>query len=278
MSATPSPFRPFRMSFSSPTYSDRALRLSNSENVVGFRYRGGSIEKPQRIAEMAAAPSSFIGSEPVNRCLQMPSTSDDGCLDKTLPMFMGDIFDQQEIESSLTDDSGLFGIDVNLHATSTPLPDSPQPFLSTETSIPPVHNPYTDVGMALVKAESPPPQIIKKSPSTPSSFKRAMRDVQRQGILQPRKLLADNTNAPSAAAEPLHLQDSFKPRVSDGTETVKRKRESSLSDNFEVPKKPLKPYSRRWMRLVTGGTRSQRDLTAAAHAFIARLPRFKDSW
>ncbi|KAK6018412.1 hypothetical protein OSTOST_16005 [Ostertagia ostertagi] len=105
-----------------------------------------------------------------------------------------------------------------------------------------------------------------------------MRDVQRQGILQPRKLLVDNTNTPSTAAEPIRLQHSFKPQVDDGSETAKRKRESSLSDSFEVPKKPLKPYSRRWMRLVTGGTRSQRDLTAAAHAFIARLPRFKDSW
>ncbi|PIO70829.1 hypothetical protein TELCIR_07295 [Teladorsagia circumcincta] len=153
-----------------------------------------------------------------------------------------------------TDDSGLFGIDVSLHATSTPLPHSPQPFLNSDTLVPPVPNPYADLGNPLVKTQSPV-QVIKKSPPTPSSFKRAMRDVQRQGILQPRKLLVD-----------------------DGSETAKRKRESSLSDSFEVPKKPLKPYSRRWMRLVTGGTRNQRDLTAAAHAFIARSPRFPDSW
>ncbi|KAK6019066.1 hypothetical protein OSTOST_15313, partial [Ostertagia ostertagi] len=100
MSATPSPFRSFRLSFASPTFSDRALRISNSENVVGFRYRGGSIERPQRIAEMTAAHASSEISGPVNRCLQMPSTSDDGSPDKTLPMFMGDIFEPQEIESS----------------------------------------------------------------------------------------------------------------------------------------------------------------------------------
>ncbi|KAK6050684.1 hypothetical protein COOONC_11812 [Cooperia oncophora] len=105
-----------------------------------------------------------------------------------------------------------------------------------------------------------------------------MRDVQRQGILQPRKLLADNIMVPSTAAEPIPLQHELKPLADEGIENVRRKREPSLSDSFEVPKKPLKPYSRRWMRLVTGGTRSQRDMTAAAHAFIARLPRSKDSW
>ncbi|KAK6050683.1 hypothetical protein COOONC_11811 [Cooperia oncophora] len=149
VNATPSPFRSFRLAFTSPT-NDRALRLSNSENVVGtvctgFRYRDGCFEKPLRLAEMTAGHGSSELSEPVNRCLQMPSTSDDGGLDKTLPMFMGDIFDPQEIEASLVDDSGLFGMDVSLHATSTPLPHSPQPFLCSDATIPPVHNPYADV-------------------------------------------------------------------------------------------------------------------------------------
>nr|CDJ97475.1 Protein TCL-2 [Haemonchus contortus] len=281
LSATPSPFRSFRLSFASPTFSDRALRLSNSENVVGFRFRGGTIEKPRRINEMAGTHDFPVLNTPVNRCLQMPSTSDDCSPDKTLPMFMGDIFDPQEIESSMTDDSGLFGIDINLHATSTPLPQSPQPFLSSGPSIPPVHNPYADVGMVPVKPGSPV-LVTKNSPPTPSSFKRAMRDVQRQGILQPRKLLTDNIilppPAPSTATEPVHVHHCSKPQVNESKETVKRKRESSLSDSFEVPKKPLKPYSRRWMRLVTGGTRIQRDMTAAAHAFLDQLPRFKDSW
>lgn len=274
MSATPSPYSSFR------AVSDRALRLSNTENVLGFRFRGGSIEKPPRTADITPSRVTSGPSGPVNasRCLQMPSTSDNGSPDRTLPMTMGDIFDTHEIDGSMADDSGLFGIDVSLHATSTPLPlsHSPQPFLGT-TSVPAVPNPYVDIGNTkLIKTESPPMVVKKSSPPTPSSFKRALRDVQRQGILRPRKLLADNTNTPSPSLQ--NQQEEYKPQVDNVSETLKRRRENSMSDVFEVPKKPLKPYSRRWMRLVTGGTNCQRELTAAAHAFIARLPQVKDSW
>ncbi|KHJ81125.1 hypothetical protein OESDEN_19189 [Oesophagostomum dentatum] len=77
----------------------------------------------------------------------------------------------------------------------------------------------------------------------------------------------------------------YKGRIVDLTvvgEAVKRRRESTSATYFEPPRKPLKPvllqYSRRWMRLATGGTQCQKELTAAAHAFIARVPRYKDSW
>ncbi|KAL6738830.1 hypothetical protein Aduo_012334 [Ancylostoma duodenale] len=256
MNATPSPFRSFRLSsFTSPTFSDRALRLSNSENVVGFRFRGGSIEKPQRIAEMAPSRVEDSGTNSVSRSLHMPSTSDTASLDQTIPMIMGDLYDSHV--DSMIDDSGLFCGDVGLHATSTPLRSPPQPYANSAV-VAPVPNPYADLCIKTDPSETsvsaPSPIVMKSSPPTPSSFKRAMRDVQRQGILQPRKLL-DDVN-----------------------QLVRKRKGSISSDYFEPPKKPLKPYSRRWMRLATGGTQSQKELTAAAHAFIERTPRFKDSW
>ncbi|EYC05093.1 hypothetical protein Y032_0084g1775 [Ancylostoma ceylanicum] len=256
MNATPSPFRSFRLSsFTSPTFSDRALRLSNSENVVGFRFRGGSIEKPKRIAEMTSSRVEDPGMNSVSRSLHMPSTSDTASLDQTIPMIMGDLYDSHV--DSMIDDSGLFCSDVSLHATSTPLRSPPQPYGSSAI-VGAVPNPYADLCIKTDPSETsvpaPSPIVMKSSPPTPSSFKRAMRDVQRQGILQPRKLL-DDVN-----------------------QLVRKRKESISSDCFEPPKKPLKPYSRRWMRLATGGTQSQKELTAAAHAFIERVPRFKDSW
>lgn len=281
ISSTPSPFRSFRMSFSSPTLSDRALRLSNTENVIGFRYRGGSIEKPTCMTELTPSRLSCGQSGPVNvsRCLQMPSTSDEEYLDRTMPMIMGDIFDAQGVDASMTDDSGLFGFDVQLHATSTPLQQSPQNFLVQTASVPPVYNPYAELsGEPVVHPVSPVRVVTNSSPPTPSSFKRAMRDVQRQGILQPRKLLADNFNVllPTAEASVQITDPKSQDQVlpsSESNEPVKRKIENTVSSVFEIPKKPLKPFSRRWMRIVTGGTRHQREMTAAAHAFISRLPR-----
>ncbi|VDL64564.1 unnamed protein product [Nippostrongylus brasiliensis] len=140
MSATPSPYRSIR------AVSDRALRLSNSENVAGFRFRDGSIEKPPRMAEMTSSRSSGGTGGPmsVSRCLQMPSTSDGGSPDRTLPMIMGDIFDTNDVDCSMTDDSGLFGIDMSFHATSTPLRQSPNALLS-DIAVPLVPNPYADI-------------------------------------------------------------------------------------------------------------------------------------
>ncbi|ETN76760.1 hypothetical protein NECAME_11476, partial [Necator americanus] len=229
-------FRSFRLSsFSSPTFSDRALRLSNSENVVGFRYRGGSIEKPKRIAEMT--PSRNEAIELSSRCLQIPSTSVDASLDRTLPMTMGNFCDSHT--DNLADDSGLFCSDIGLHSTSTPLRSPPQEFPNCAVNIAPIHNPYADLCMKAETSESSIPAssltIMKSSPSTPSSFKRAMRDVQRQGILQPRKLLVDNTNVVSSRKDL-----SSKQKIEDN-ELGKRRRESTITVPFEPPKKPLKP-------------------------------------
>ncbi|KAJ1351662.1 hypothetical protein KIN20_007773 [Parelaphostrongylus tenuis] len=188
LSATPSPFRSFRLSTSnSPPSGDRALRLSNCENVIGFRYRDGCIEKTFQIGNMTD-PYHIEAAETAkaSRCLQMPSTSDDTSFDRTLPMTMGDGY---EVDGVMTDDSGLFGNDVVLHATSTPLHSSPQPYLSCTTSVPSVPNPYSDIREPKVEMMPCEDVMTKSSPPTPSSFKRAMRDVQRQGILQPRKLL-----------------------------------------------------------------------------------------
>ncbi|EYC05092.1 hypothetical protein Y032_0084g1775 [Ancylostoma ceylanicum] len=148
MNATPSPFRSFRLSsFTSPTFSDRALRLSNSENVVGFRFRGGSIEKPKRIAEMTSSRVEDPGMNSVSRSLHMPSTSDTASLDQTIPMIMGDLYDSHV--DSMIDDSGLFCSDVSLHATSTPLRSPPQPYGSSAI-VGAVPNPYADLWSTLI--------------------------------------------------------------------------------------------------------------------------------
>ncbi|KJH44436.1 hypothetical protein DICVIV_09535 [Dictyocaulus viviparus] len=246
MSTTPSPFRSFRLSsFTSPTLSDRALRLSNSENVVGFRYRDGSIEKNVKIADMTTPRhSGIVGPLKVSRQI---------------------------------DDSGLFGSDVDHYTTSTPLQSSPQSYLNCSTSTAVVHNPYADICRSSKEEVPSTVTVTKSSPPTPSSFKRAMRDVQRQGMLQPRKLLTDNTNIPMMDKEFPEKQLPLMKKIEED-EVVNRQRGCSISETFNVPRKPLKPYSRRWMRLVTGGTRSQRELTAAAHSFIARLPHINNSW
>ncbi|CAJ0602294.1 unnamed protein product [Cylicocyclus nassatus] len=172
MSTTPSPFRTFRLtSFGSPTFSDRALRLSNSENVVGFRFRGGSIEKPKRIIGMSPRVEATENS--VSRCLQMPSTSDSTNLDQTLPMTMGDFYDSHL--EAMTDDSGLFCNDLSMQATSTPLRTSSQACLFPATNVAPVPNPYADLCLEN-PAETPilatSPVVLKSSPPTPTSFKR----------------------------------------------------------------------------------------------------------
>ncbi|VDM71403.1 unnamed protein product [Strongylus vulgaris] len=122
----------------------------------------------------------------------MPSTSDNTNLDQTLPMTMGDFYDSHL--ESLTDDSGLFCSDLSLQATSTPLRSSLQPYIIPPANLAPVPNPYADLSMKNPAEASVPvtsPVVLKTSPPTPTSFKRAMRDVQRQGFLQPRKLLAN---------------------------------------------------------------------------------------
>ncbi|CAJ0602521.1 unnamed protein product [Cylicocyclus nassatus] len=268
MSTTPSPFRTFRLtSFGSPTFSDRALRLSNSENVVGFRFRGGSIEKPKRIIGMSPRVEATENS--VSRCLQMPSTSDSTNLDQTLPMTMGDFYDSHL--EAMADDSGLFCNDLSIQATSTPLRTSSQACLFPATNVAPVPNPYADLCLEN-PAETPilatSPVVLKSSPPTPTSFKRAMRDVQRQGTLQPRKLLTESTN----------IVNNCPNENVERKATAELKKRPESCDLFEPPKKPLKPYSRRWMRLATGGTQIQKELTAAAHAFIAGTPRYSDSW
>ncbi|KHJ89534.1 hypothetical protein OESDEN_10639 [Oesophagostomum dentatum] len=166
-----------------------------------FRFRGGSIEKPKRLTELTSPRFEAAETSSVSRCLRMPSSNDDTNLDQTLPMTMGDFYDSRI--DSMTDDSGLFCNDADLKATSTPLRCSSQPYLHPTTSLPPVHNPYAEYSDKYQPEvlNPPSPGLIKSSPPTPSSFKRAMRDVQRQGTLQPRKLLTESTNVINASQE-----------------------------------------------------------------------------
>ncbi|KAJ1356483.1 hypothetical protein KIN20_014216 [Parelaphostrongylus tenuis] len=92
--------RPFRLSTSNtPSSGDRALRLSNCENVVGFRYRDGCIEKTFQIGNMTDHTEAAESAK-ASRCLEMPSTSDDTSFDRTLPMTMGDGYEVDGVKSS----------------------------------------------------------------------------------------------------------------------------------------------------------------------------------
>uniref|UniRef100_A0A1I7WMC0 Ribosomal_L11_N domain-containing protein n=1 Tax=Heterorhabditis bacteriophora TaxID=37862 RepID=A0A1I7WMC0_HETBA len=65
LSTTPSPFRSFRLSsFSSPSYSSRALRLSNTENVIGVRFCEETMSKTHGVVDMTKMAS---GSSNVSR-------------------------------------------------------------------------------------------------------------------------------------------------------------------------------------------------------------------
>ncbi|CAI4227819.1 unnamed protein product [Auanema sp. JU1783] len=234
MSSTPSPFRSFRLSsFSSPTLSDRVLKLSNSNNVLaGVKFCENSMDKSHGQLDIAG-----LASNSAARTLELPTTSKDLTATAPTPMQM----EPPETPSKCLslEESGLFEDSYPLISTSTPLKN-----LSFESNRVPL--PGCDISL-ISDPSFPFSDGDPQSPTTPSSFKKVMIDVERKGSLRPCQILERDEGPPA------------------------KKPNMDTSEVFRSPKKPIKPYSRKWLRIVTGDTKAQRDVTLSAKSFLSGM-------
>ncbi|PAV63557.1 hypothetical protein WR25_20834 [Diploscapter pachys] len=310
MSSTPSPFR----IFSSPSISTRALRLSTTENVIGIRLQEtptdaqNNKENPT-FQVTRIQPSQAQTNSQASRCLNLGDSPEESDPDKTLPMRYGDSSIPETPSKALLYDMDFLGHNeydgllpfpqtspINDHLIEIARADFSydhfdQPCCSTFDSA---------LGSSLDSQSLTLPGQIDHfqsdsnltgdehvSPETPTSFKKAMAEVLRQGTLKPRQLLEHDENQPSSNVKPTEsplvpLCTSTpmemippKSRIAKNTKELSKiipiQSDSALSeDGMRPPKKPLRPYSRRWIRIVTGGTKAQKEMVLAAQVLLRK--------